>query len=68
MIYKRATQQLRNHGILDLVIEKRRFGATPMNPAWARQQSRCFKDATEAVNAVLSGYRPTEGVPCSISA
>lgn len=61
MIYKRATQQLRAAGIMDINIVKRLYGASPEHTEWERQQSQCFKTPSEAVSAVLAGFRPIRG-------
>jgi hypothetical protein len=63
MIYKRATQALRQAGICDIQIVKRLYGASPEHVEWERQHSRCFRTPREAAQAVLAGFRPTYALP-----
>lgn len=58
MIYKRATRILESQGITDIEIVKRLYGAAPEYKAAIRQHSTCFPTATQAVQAVLHGFRP----------
>lgn len=60
MIYKRATAQLEKAGVQNIQIVKRLYGASPENIMFDRQQSQCFKTPSEAVQAVLAGFRPTQ--------
>ena len=61
MVYKRATQQLRDAGILDIDICESLWGPCPEYPGlfglW--QTSKCFATPTQAAQAVIDGYRPT---------
>ncbi len=58
-IYKRATRQLQEIGITDIVIKKRLYGASPYNINATRQVSQCFPTWQKAVAAVIAGFRPT---------
>ena len=63
MIYKRATQKLRDAGIEDIYIYKRLYGASPENIMYQRQTAQCFRSPDEAVHAVIGGYRPIKVQP-----
>ena len=58
MIYKRATQILRDANIEHIVIVKRLWGPSPEDTRAVVQTSKCFKTWQEAVVAVKAGYRP----------
>ena len=60
MIYKRATQKLKDAGIEDIHIVKRLYGAAPEDRRYTQQTSQCFATPARAVAAVLAGFRPTE--------
>jgi hypothetical protein len=59
VIYKRATQQIRDAGIDHIVVVKRLWGPAPEDTRAVSQTSRCFKTWQQAAQAVIDGYRPT---------
>ena len=57
---KRATEKLRAAGIADIVIRRRVWGYSPVNPNFGQQKTICFKTEADAVAAVIAGFRPID--------
>ncbi len=58
MVYKRATQKLRNVGIEHLQVIKGMYGPYLYDPRGARQESIVHKTPDDCVNAAVDGERP----------
>jgi hypothetical protein len=57
---KRAAKQLKAAGIEHIGIRKGIHGYVPSDFRLMSQESKCFKTQKEAIEAVISGYRPKE--------